>query len=334
MKKISIIILAALLLTGCGASDSKSDSYIATEKSSTAESINGGEYGMSMEYTEDVVSEEVVENAAGNVSSENTGDISGVLDTVVTNGDATQKIIKTVSMTMQTKEFDEVLTAIGQKTKAVQGYTESSSIEGNNYYNDNGNRYASIVVRVPQEQLETFLEEVGGLGNVTSQNLNTENITLKYADTKSHKEALQVEYDRVLALLEKADTMETILTLESHLSDLRYQLNQYESTLRTYDNKVDYSTVVLEIYEVEQIIEVKEETFWDKIKNGLSDNLIDIGNAGANFIIWLIVSLPYFIIWGIIIMVIVLVIRKIRKKRRRKKEITMQEQQDKTKTVE
>ncbi len=323
MKKISIILLVALLLTGCGASDRKADSYIATD---TEQTMDSSMNSMEMEYTEDSESVMGSEESVGSAVAE-----SGVLDAVVTNGDATQKIIKTVSLSMQTKEFDNVIAAIGAKTKVVQGYTEYSSIEGNRYYNDNGNRYANIVLRIPQEQLDTFLKEVEGLGNVTSQSLNTDNITLKYADTKSHKEALQVEYDRVLALLEKADTMETILALESHLSDIRYQLNQYESTLRTYDNQVDYSTVKLEIYEVERITEIKEETFFDKIKNGLSDNLIAIGDTVSNFIIWLIVSLPYFIICGIIITVIIFIIRKIRKKHRRKKEITIQEQQNQNK---
>lgn len=323
MKKISIILLVALLLTGCGASDRKADSYIATD---TEQTMDSSMNSMEMEYTEDSESVMGSEESVGSAVAE-----SGVLDAVVTNGDATQKIIKTVSLSMQTKEFDNVIAEIGAKTKVVQGYTEYSSIEGNRYYNDNGNRYANIVLRIPQEQLDTFLKEVEGLGNVTSQSLNTDNITLKYADTKSHKEALQVEYDRVLALLEKADTMETILALESHLSDIRYQLNQYESTLRTYDNQVDYSTVKLEIYEVERITEIKEETFFDKIKNGLSDNLIAIGDTVSNFIIWLIVSLPYFIICGIIITVIIFIIRKIRKKHRRKKEITIQEQQNQNK---
>lgn len=323
MKKISIILLVALLLTGCGASDRKADSYIATD---TEQTMDSSMNSMEMEYTEDSESVMGSEESVGSAVAE-----SGVLDAVVTNGDATQKIIKTVSLSMQTKEFDNVIAAIGAKTKVVQGYTEYSSIEGNRYYNNTGNRYANIVLRIPQEQLDTFLKEVEGLGNVTSQSLNTDNITLKYADTKSHKEALQVEYDRVLALLEKADTMETILALESHLSDIRYQLNQYESTLRTYDNQVDYSTVKLEIYEVERITEIKEETFFDKIKNGLSDNLIAIGDTVSNFIIWLIVSLPYFIICGIIITVIIFIIRKIRKKHRRKKEITIQEQQNQNK---
>lgn len=329
MKKISIVLMLALLLTGCGASVSKSDSSISEDYVQSEVNKNSVD---SFERNEESISG--AESVESTETTEGSMDASGVLNTVVTNGDAGHKIIKTVNMSMQTKQFDEVLTAIGQKTKEVQGYTESSSIEGNSYYHENGNRSANIVLRIPQNRLESFLQAVEGLGNVTSQSMNTDNITLKYADTQSHKEALQIEYDRVLALLEKADTMESILSLESHLSELRYQLNQYESTLRTYDNQVDYSTVILDIYEVERITEVKKESFLDKIKAGFSDNLYEIGNAGTNFLIWLIVSLPYFIIWGMIIAVIILIVRKIRKRRRRKKETAIQEHQNKNKSAE
>ena len=36
--------------------------------------------------------------------------------------------------------------------------------------------------------------------------------------------------------------MEDIITIEQRLSDVRYQLESMESQLRSYDNRVDYST--------------------------------------------------------------------------------------------
>lgn len=93
MKKISIILLVALLLTGCGASDRKADSYIATD---TEQTMDSSMNSMEMEYTEDSESVMGSEESVGSAVAE-----SGVLDAVVTNGDATQKIIKTVSLSMQ-----------------------------------------------------------------------------------------------------------------------------------------------------------------------------------------------------------------------------------------
>ena len=54
--------------------------------------------------------------------------------------------------------------------------------------------------------------------------------------------------------------MEDIITIEQRLSDVRYQLESMESQLRSYDNRVDYSTVYLYIDEVEVYTPVEEET--------------------------------------------------------------------------
>ena len=68
-------------------------------------------------------------------------------------------------------------------------------------------------------------------------------MTLDYVDKTAYKESLQVEYDRVMELLEEAKDLDQILALESKLSQLRYEIDSYESQLRTYDNLIDYSTV-------------------------------------------------------------------------------------------
>ena len=83
----------------------------------------------------------------------------------------------------------------------------------------------------------------------------------------------QTEQERLLQLLEQAESIEDIITIEQRLSDVRYQLESMESQLRSYDNQVDYSTVYLYIDEVEVYTPVEEETTWERISAGFMDSL-------------------------------------------------------------
>ena len=65
---------------------------------------------------------------------------------------------------------------------------------------------------------------MGKIGTVTYTNKSSEDITLDYVDVESRIEALEVEQERLLALLESAQDLESVIQLESRLSEVRYQL--------------------------------------------------------------------------------------------------------------
>ena len=223
-----------------------------------------------------------------------------------------QKLIKTVGMSVQTKDFDDLLTNIKTTVADMGGYIESSEISGNSYYSQNHNRNAWLTLRIPAERLDGFVTIVEELGNVTSKRESVEDITLRYVDVESHKEALVIEQERLMELLEQAESMEDIITIESRLSEVRYELQSYESTLRTYDNKVNYSTVSMDIFEVEREIKIAEErNFFEEITFRLGNNFYDIGRSLRNFAIWFISSLPYLLIWAVVIFVVIRVIMKL-----------------------
>ena len=75
-------------------------------------------------------------------------------------------------------------------------------------------------------------------------------MTLDYVDVESRKKMLETEQQRLLELLETAESLDDILTIESRLTEVQYELDSKESQLRTYDNQIDYSTVYLDIDEV------------------------------------------------------------------------------------
>jgi len=283
MKKrigIAALLLTALVASGCGASSAKME--MATADSAAA---------MTEEMAED---NGYVTAASGLEAPKSTG----------------QKLIKTVSLSMQTRKFDELLEHIQTKVTESGGYTESSDISGNSYYGD-GNRYAWLSLRIPADKLDSFVTVVSELGNVTSKNESVEDITLKYVDTESHKKALETEQERLLTLMEQAESMDDIIKIETRLSEIRYELQSYESTLRTYDNQVSYSTVSISINEVDRETAPEKQGFAEELKNRLSDNLYHISHGLRNFAIWFIAAIPYFLILGVIGFAVIKLVRKI-----------------------
>lgn len=187
---------------------------------------------------------------------------------------ADRKLIKTVNMDVETREYDKLLSAVENKVTELGGYIESlDAYNGSTYYSYRSTRNANLTIRIPKDRLEEFQNTVSELGNVTSRSENVQDVTLTYVDLQSHRDALQTEQERLLQLLEQAESIEDIITIEQRLSDVRYQLESMESQLRSYDNQVDYSTVYLYIDEVEVYTPVEEETTWERISAGFMDML-------------------------------------------------------------
>lgn len=306
IRYIALLAAAVLALAGCGVSKSTYE-YTETAAAAPAEEPGGNmnNYGEVEEQQEAAVAEEgydMAADAGGGVSS--TMGLDSAAGT-------SQKLIKTVSMDMETKEFDTLLENIRSKVQELGGYIENSEVSGSSYYSVYESRYAWMTLRIPADKLDGFVTIVSGLGNVTSKNESVQDITLQYVDVESHKKALETEQERLLQLLEKAESMEDIIAIESRLSEVRYELQSYGSTLRTYDNQVNYSTVSLSIREVERVTPtVEEPTFLEEIQYRLSDNLYDIRQGARGFAIWLISSLPYLLIWAAVLVVLVCLVRR------------------------
>ncbi len=299
-----------LSLSACGSSAGgkygisdlmDADFAVSNETSAaSAEQYYDGGFG-----TENAESADVAENA---VSEE------GAVSVAATE----RKLIKNVDMNVETREYDKLLSAVENKVTELGGYIESlDAYNGSSYYNYRSTRNANMTIRIPKDRLDDFLNTVSDLGNVTSRTENVQDVTLTYVDLESHRDALKTEQERLLQLLEQAESVEDIITIEQRLSDVRYQLESMESQLRSYDNQVDYSTVYLYIDEVEVYTPVEEETTWERICAGFMDSLKSIGEGIKEAAIWFVIHIPYLVIWAVVILIIILILKKIKKRTRR-----------------
>lgn len=298
-SRIGTILLISMFLTGCGASKS---SYM-DEASYASDTI----YNYDSAATTEAVAQE-------------TGEISGTENAEVVP-DSERKLIKNVTLQVETKEFDTLLTNVETKVGQLGGYIQNYNTYNNGYAETQVYRGADLTLRIPVEQLDQFVTEVAAISNVTSRNESVEDVTLQYVDLESHKKALQAEYDRLIELLEQAETVEDIIALEGRLSEVRYQMESMESQLRTYDNQIDYSTVYLYINEVVELTPVEEQGILTRIGTGFVKSLANVGNGLLDFGIGIIVYLPYIVVWGAVIALICFIIHKCNKRSKTKREL-------------
>ncbi|SDJ54064.1 protein of unknown function [Lachnospiraceae bacterium G41] len=244
-----------------------------------------------------------------------------------------RKLIKTVDMTIETVSFDETIANLRNKINAIGGYIESEySYNGSLYNNSSQSKYATITVRVPDTELDGFVNDVSGIGNVTQKTTSTRDVTLNYVDTESKKEMYKAEQESLLALLEKAETIEDITYLTQRLTEVRYNIESMESSLRVYDDLVDYATVNFTINEVKVLTPtvIVEKTPGEELKEGFATSIKDVLVDTRDFFIRLIINLPYIIrgliclaIPVVIIFIIVLIIVKVCTKKSKPSKKTM-----------
>lgn len=249
---------------------------------------------------------------------ESSDDLLGQDGSTMLYAENTRKTIKTASLRLQTKEFDTFVEEFEQYVSSTGSYMQYANIYGSDYYSNRRN--AEYTVRVPAQSLESFLGGIDGMATVVSKTVGEEDVTLQYVDTESRLETLRVEQERLLALLEKAQDLESIILLEQRLSEVRYSIESVTAQLRTYDDKITYSTVRINVSEVLRVNDPVPETVGERIRLGWSDTLYNIAMGAQDFLVWFVVNLPYLVFWAAVVAAVVVIIRKKWKKRKLRKQ--------------
>lgn len=337
MTGLLVMTMVLVLMTGCGGADSAASEPQAWTNSATQGFTSGmmeeayydmDSLGMDMYYS-NAESEAVAASPSADQLKESDA----------ASQQSSRKLIRTVNMSVETKEFDSVMGTLEQRVTELGGYIENmDTYNGSVYSSSRSSRRASMTARIPAGQLNVFLSEVSEISNVTRRTENVQDVTLDYVDLASHKKTLQAEHDRLLELMERAEYIEDIITIEQRLSNVQYQIESMEAQLRTYDNKVDYSTVNLDVSEVQELtpIEEHEDTLWERISGGFMKDLKKIGNGALEIVVWLLVHIPSLVVWVLIITLFIVWIRWLQKRDRikaEKKRMEMQNHQNPVQNV-
>lgn len=229
MKKrlFPLFLALLLLLSACGAGVGNSASAAAGDSGSMPDAANG--------WTEDASAD----------TAESGADFSAVRKNA--------KLILNANLTLETQDFDKASADIEKMAADAGGYLESSSLSG-----DAGSQHASYVLRIPQEKFEAFYEQLGSSVHVVYSSRSSEDVTEQYTDIETRLATLTTKHERLLALLDQADKMEDIISLENALADCEYEIDSLTGSKRHYDDLVGFSTFYVDLEEVQTLTATPE----------------------------------------------------------------------------
>ena len=307
MKKALSLLLAALLvfaLCACGSAD-------------TASSAPAASYDMA--YTEDTYPAEAEEYGGFAV----TGGTQLESGSGAAPEGSPEKLIYSASATVETTEFDGTIEKLSALVEQYGGFVESSSVNGSNYYTQSrgysSTRCASYVIRVPSDKFSALMGSLSTLGNVPYSHTYTENITAQYYDTDARLTAYQTQEARLLEMMEAAKTVEDLIAIEEKLTELRYQIESLQSTLKNWDRQVAYSTLDLEVQEVVEYTPESRMSYGQELALALSSGLKRTGEFFKDLLLAIVGALPALVILAVVLAILIPVWKKRRKARKARK---------------
>lgn len=347
-KTLLAVLVAAMILSGCGSSVSETSSG-ARSMASTSSLASVSTMSLdSIDYSSDWEYESTTDADSGSYNAA-TGSDSG---STIRDVDTSIKVVRNMSYSVETTDMTTLIDSIQIKLVELGGYIENSQVSGGNtryddgYYLDSEGRtqydssytpsyagrlsynYATYTIRIPAEKLDEFACEIENNSNVTSQSTTTEDITSSYVDTDSRRKSLEEELETLEAMSKKAETVDEMIKIQSEISDVRYNLENIQSQLKVMDQRVAYSTVDLDVTEVTVLSNVNSNTLsWtDRIANGFKNSCENVVYAVQEGFISFVSNLPMIlfrlveiVIAGVILFGIIKAIKAIKRMRKAKR---------------
>lgn len=154
-------------------------------------------------------------------------------------------VIRTATLTVRVEDTQKALTVARAATERVGGFVENESTERLS----DSEVTSHIVLRVPQDDYDAVLAELAGTGTLLERKADAKDVTSQVVDTDSRVASQRASVNRVRALMDKADSLRDVVSLESELSTRQAALDSLLAEQASLKNRTTLATITLQLSE-------------------------------------------------------------------------------------
>ena len=170
-----------------------------------------------------------------------------------------RKIIRDATLDVTVDDVPTAVQAVENATVGVGGFVSSSSLtvetppdpivspDSPQPTPAPERQRATVQVRVPAEAYPGVLKDLRGLGDVKTESSNSQEVTEEYTDLEARLRNLQATEQRYLELLNRAEAIPDILTVQDRLSAVRLEIEQVQGRMKLLDDLTDLATITVNL---------------------------------------------------------------------------------------
>lgn len=291
-RKISVFLLIILLFSACSSFSSPKEIESTVDSGSVPEQNEG----MEPSFTKDGFGTSDLEKTS--LSNE--------------------KLIQTIGLELETKEYTKTVEAIEALVKSLNGYIQNSYVPLPRNESEFSNLVANLSVMIPTTSIEDFILKAGTSSNIVSERREVYNVTDIYRDTQARIVTLQAKELRLLELLQQSGSLSDLLLIETELSNTRYEIERLESSIQDYDKRIAYTQFNLSIREVYEYSPSERAGLWERIVEEFTRNAQGFLRALESGFIFIVSTLPFLfvelVLWLLPLFILYFIYRKVSKK--------------------
>lgn len=169
----------------------------------------------------------------------------------------TRKLVKRAELRLRVEDPTETEKPLIDLIQKYNAWTASTGIY------ENSRNYS---IRVPSPSYDAMLDELADLGRILRRTENAEDVTLRYYDLESRLATRRELLRTYQGYLIRANSIDEIMTVERHITELQYEIDQTGTQFRNLANLVDYSTINVEIVGPVNAVSYSAPTLGEKLR--------------------------------------------------------------------
>lgn len=295
---VTIIIALIFLALGCG-----------QERQATTEAGQQGGYGVASTAAETTVTYQA--DKSGAAPTQDSAAYSGTRG-LGSLRPGEQKVISnaTVQIEVETGHFQAVFAQVKLLADKYGGYVvnASSSATGE----EKVIRSGVISLRVPSSSLNAAIADVSKLGKVTSEQIESQDVTEEYVDLEARLRNAQAQEQSLLSLLQQAKTIEENLRVRDVLSQVQAEIEQIKGRLAFLEEHTSYATLTVSLYESGVVIAPGEG--WGFLK-ALRDAAKAFVRTVNELVVFFGGALPVLVLLAIVAWIVYAVVKAVLRRR-------------------